>query len=444
VPPLQLSPSPLRGPTAMAGAVAGQLRSGSTAVSYLSGVTHNENCPLDTAVSWQTTSTASSSLSMSASVPGASDNEQKALDIFWQYMSGKRLDVDGKLHEGIIRTQGPPAEHTVPSLPVAVEPLRAPPPRGDDGPAAAAGVVPLLPRTPTASPPCRPSGWAIPVLVETLSRRAGSTELPEASVGLPDHVVAVAACTAAVHAEDDGAHVSQPPPLIATDTMGMLSGGDGGGPPSGGLLDAVAASSEAVAKLRQMSGLDTPSTTTASSSTHYRLSVGGSEALAVADTNPLCFGLGSLGMSSGNTAGIGGSAGVGIAEGSGGGGQPPTRIFRRDLYSSEVATVSTLLDGPGRKGLKEQAAKEFDWALSVSGHVPGRPGRVDYAAALTALRQLAYLNGLPSLDSSAARWFFNANVARERSPMDVDDIVSEEFQAAVEHLLQYALAGSQL
>lgn len=338
--------------------------------------------------------------------------------------------------------------------------------------AAAGGVATEPPRAPSSPQPSRAAAAprAVPVLVETFSpmNAAGSAGMQSPLV---TECVATSAAVAAFTVPSSGSGsctLSSLQPAAAGGGGG--DHGSSGGRGSGGdaafrVLDAVAASSDAVAKLRQMAtGWETPSTTTASSSGHHRLSAAGSELGFGFGGSGFGGGAGGLGISAVGSmasggAGCGGptepAAAAGLAsglgrrsiDGGGGGGRvgpPPGRVFRRDLYSSEVAVVAALLDAPGRKELRQQAAREFEWALSVSGHVPGRPGRVDHAAALTALRQLAYLNGLPSLDSGAAGWFFGAHVAGERSPMGgVDDITSEEFQAAVEHLMQYAVAGSQ-
>jgi len=121
---------------------------------------------------------------------------------------------------------------------------------------------------------------------------------------------------------------------------------------------------------------------------------------------------------------------------------PPACVFRRSLTATEIAQVEALLDPLAFGELQRAAAREFDWALSVSGHVPGAPGRLDYPSALTAMRQVAYLNGLPALDAGAARWFFDAHAARAGSE-DGPDLVLEEFHAALVHLLQATLAAEQ-
>lgn len=120
------------------------------------------------------------------------------------------------------------------------------------------------------------------------------------------------------------------------------------------------------------------------------------------------------------------------------------QAFRRPLYASELATVDSLLADPRRRGgLWELAAKEFDWALTVNGHVSGKPGRVDFTSALTALRQLAYLNGLPSLNNAAAKRLLESCAGPVCAGVACQaDISAEEFKAAVGRLLEQALAAS--
>ena len=123
---------------------------------------------------------------------------------------------------------------------------------------------------------------------------------------------------------------------------------------------------------------------------------------------------------------------------------PARRIFQRGLHASEVAAVVALLSQRCSPDLGEQAGREFDWAVSVRGDVPGSPGCVDYASALTALRQLTYLNGLPALDTDAARWFFDS-AARRRADEGAPgkpELLQEEFQSAVRQLLQAAVSSA--
>merc|ERR1712194_303719 len=85
------------------------------------------------------------------------------------------------------------------------------------------------------------------------------------------------------------------------------------------------------------------------------------------------------------------------------------RIFRRALTISELAQIKELLEPTAQQEFRNLAEKEFDWALSINGHVPGSPGRVDYASAATAVRQLTYLHGLPALETDAVRWCFDVH-----------------------------------
>eukprot|EP00435_Cladocopium_sp_Y103_P055202 s111_g18.t1 len=82
------------------------------------------------------------------------------------------------------------------------------------------------------------------------------------------------------------------------------------------------------------------------------------------------------------------------------------QIFRRKLFSQELAQIQRLLED--KADLRAAAAQEFRWAL----HSGGRCGddTIDTAAALSALRQLAYLYGLPALDADAARQCFGPSV----------------------------------
>jgi len=87
-------------------------------------------------------------------------------------------------------------------------------------------------------------------------------------------------------------------------------------------------------------------------------------------------------------------------------GLQPNHIFRRKLFSQELAQIQRLLEDEA--DLRTAAAQEFRWAL----HSGGRTGddTIDAAAALSALRQLAYLYGLPALDAEAARQCFGSRV----------------------------------
>lgn len=74
-------------------------------------------------------------------------------------------------------------------------------------------------------------------------------------------------------------------------------------------------------------------------------------------------------------------------------------IFRRKLFSQELAQIQRMLED--KADLRAAAAQEFRWAL----HSGGRCGDDTIA-----LRQLAYLYGLPALDADAARQCFGPRV----------------------------------
>lgn len=120
------------------------------------------------------------------------------------------------------------------------------------------------------------------------------------------------------------------------------------------------------------------------------------------------------------------------------GGVAARKVFLRKLTEFEIDQVQKLLLPEAELKLGELAAKEFDWALSSGGGVSGRgdpPGAavcIDLCSALTALRQLAYLNGLPSLDAEAARQCLESPLSRGV------DLVT--FKAALPKLLRSALA----
>lgn len=249
--------------------------------------------------------------------------------------------------------------------------------------------------------------------------------------------------------------------------------------------DAVAASEEVVTRLRRTSGWNTPSTDARSTTSAAFRAMAGDACSSIGSEEgapPVPHGHGALtGQTLGSGQGLGGNfsgkcgggnfgggnfggnsgaghdprsspGGVGLGGAAlsattpgstkiSPGGAPPARdrVFRRRLYESELTLVRSLV-APPMHDLKDLATREFDWALSVGGHVPGRPGHVDFVSALTALRQLAYLNGLPAISSDAATWFFDASIMRERN-VGVQDIVFEEFEAAVEAMFQHAAGG---
>lgn len=119
------------------------------------------------------------------------------------------------------------------------------------------------------------------------------------------------------------------------------------------------------------------------------------------------------------------------------GGIAARRVFLRKLTEYETEQVRKMLLPEAERKLGDLAAKEFDWALSSGGGIsargepPGGPICIDLCSALTALRQLAYLNGLPSLDAEAARQCLEC-------PGRGVDLVS--FKAALPKLLRSALA----
>lgn len=147
-----------------------------------------------------------------------------------------------------------------------------------------------------------------------------------------------------------------------------------------------------------------------------------------------------------------GAGGASAAGGAASAFSPPARIFRRGLQAGELERIRGLLDPAFRSELHELTAREFEWALSISGHAPGSPAAIDSASALTALRQLTYLNGLPALDAESVRWFLATAQAGRRGSSDspglgaakgtLDEgllVVLEEFQSALLHLLHAAL-----
>lgn len=120
----------------------------------------------------------------------------------------------------------------------------------------------------------------------------------------------------------------------------------------------------------------------------------------------------------------------------------PSAVFRRPLCRDEMVAVRSLLDLPSRRDLRDLAARQFEWAKQVSGQLPGHPGCIDMASATTAIRQLAYLRGLPAVDSRAARWYFDLHATQQRGCKrdgEISDIDCDEFEAAVEDILQSAL-----
>mmetsp|Transcript_74836 Transcript_74836/g.148269 ORF Transcript_74836/g.148269 Transcript_74836/m.148269 type:complete len:438 (-) Transcript_74836:2-1315(-) len=116
--------------------------------------------------------------------------------------------------------------------------------------------------------------------------------------------------------------------------------------------------------------------------------------------------------------------------------------FKRRLSAEEVAQVKDLLSRPsGLYELREGTWKEFGWALAANGHAPGKPGHLDYPHALTALRQLVYLNGLPALDVEATTQFLHARAARVALPSSkvVAAIGADELYEALLDLLRAAV-----
>jgi len=117
-------------------------------------------------------------------------------------------------------------------------------------------------------------------------------------------------------------------------------------------------------------------------------------------------------------------------------------VFRRPLHDAELSALKALLSPPSRRELREAAEREFTWALGVGGHLPGQPGRIDFASAMTALRQLVFLNGLPALDGNVSQWFYDACAGRV-GRAECAEISLEEFQVVVEQMLQSAYENGQ-
>jgi len=121
--------------------------------------------------------------------------------------------------------------------------------------------------------------------------------------------------------------------------------------------------------------------------------------------------------------------------------QPPEEVFRRKLFPSELSRVQEMLNPEAELELEQIAAREFQWALQSGGGVTSREGnnssaeRIDLSSALTALRQMSYLNGLPALDPEAARRCI------DQGTHGVD---LQTFAAALPKLLRTALRGHSL
>lgn len=118
------------------------------------------------------------------------------------------------------------------------------------------------------------------------------------------------------------------------------------------------------------------------------------------------------------------------------------RAFKRHLSAVEAAHVKDVLSRPsGLHELREGTWKEFGWALAANGHAAGKPGYLDYPHALTVLRQLVYLNGLPALDNEATTQFLDARATRKA--LDCSNVVAaigpEELHAALLDLLRAAV-----
>jgi len=111
-------------------------------------------------------------------------------------------------------------------------------------------------------------------------------------------------------------------------------------------------------------------------------------------------------------------------------------VFRRKLFHGELAQVQSLLEPLAEGELQKLAAKEFDWVLQSGGRLAGSErDAVDLASALTALRQILYLNGLPAIDTEAAAKLLDTGG---------EGVDLRTFQDALHKLLRSALvdAGS--
>lgn len=112
------------------------------------------------------------------------------------------------------------------------------------------------------------------------------------------------------------------------------------------------------------------------------------------------------------------------------------RAFRRSLSIEERIQVEVLLQPSSRSKLDQAVRSEFDWVVTTGSRVPGAPGRVDYSGAITALRQLTYLNGLPALDSDVVSELLKFHTTCDRLGQDLS---YEEFHSAYIHLLKAAV-----
>lgn len=120
---------------------------------------------------------------------------------------------------------------------------------------------------------------------------------------------------------------------------------------------------------------------------------------------------------------------------------PHVAVFRREVTAVELAQIEALLGPCEQDKLTELARTEFEWALSSGGALPRATRCLDSSSALTVLRQLSYLNGLPALDGDAAKWFLEAHGGgdgREKGTVNLD-----ELREAYTHLLRMALRLGQ-
>lgn len=123
---------------------------------------------------------------------------------------------------------------------------------------------------------------------------------------------------------------------------------------------------------------------------------------------------------------------------------PPRNPFRRALSVSERQELTSLLETSNRSTLEATLAQEFEWACSSGSRLPADgPPRIDYAGAASALRQLTYANGLPSLESDALSWYFDQQIRSSKGTSGQEATTSidlQEFQAASMQILQAAQA----
>lgn len=225
-------------------------------------------------------------------------------------------------------------------------------------------------------------------------------------------------------------------PLGSARPHGGLAAAAPGGDMPPTVEEAVRAAEEAVARLRQLGlkagGSSSASSTTADDGGRSDASVRSSGSGAEPAPDSRSRGAAQraqrpVGVRALGGARLPGGAGASrpLAEGA------PAGVFRRPLRDEEMAVVQALVEQPSRRRLRDLAAQAYGWAKHDAA---GRPG-VGVESATAALRHLAYLQGLPTLDERAARWHF------ERHSEDLSEVAGHEFEEAVEVIFRCALLG---